>query len=137
MEDRYERIRFGCNPKLLKPFLLIIDEFADLSLQDKHWEFYDRICRLAQKSRSAKISIILATQRPGVDIVNGSIKANFPARIACRVASNVDSRVILDAPGAEHLLGKGDALLRDSERYLERFQVAYTTPEEVCRTFSV
>jgi S-DNA-T family DNA segregation ATPase FtsK/SpoIIIE len=90
---------------------------------------------LAQKCRAAKIHIILATQRPSVNVISGTIKANFPARIACRVASHVDSKVILDSSGAENLLGKGDAMLRDNTRFLERFQVAYTDANEVCSIF--
>lgn len=137
MEDRYNRIRSGCDPKTLKPILIVVDEFADLIMQDKGDLFYNKLCRLAQKCRAAKISIVLATQRPSVNIINGSIKANFPARIACRVASHVDSKVVLDTSGAEDLLGKGDALLRDNSRYMERFQVAYTNATEVCNMFGV
>jgi DNA segregation ATPase FtsK/SpoIIIE, S-DNA-T family len=135
MEDRYDKIRQGWNPHDLKPILLIVDEFADLIMQDKGDMFYERLCRLAQKSRAARISIILSTQRPSVNFVNGAIKANFPARIACKVASHVDSKVILDTVGAENLLGKGDALLRDNFRHMERFQVAYTDATEVCKYF--
>jgi len=119
----------------LKPILIIIDEFADLVMQDKGDMFFDRLCRLAQKCRAARMSIMIATQRPSVNIVNGAIKANFPARIACKVASHVDSKVILDTVGAENLLGKGDALLRDNSRNMERFQVAYTDATEVCQIF--
>ncbi len=137
MEYRYSILREGWDPKTLRPMVVIIDEFADLVVQDKEFQFYGLLCRLAQKCRSARIHIILATQRPTVDIVNGSIKANFPARIACRVASHVDSKVILDTSGAENLQGKGDALLRDNSRFMERFQVAYTTPQEVCSYFGV
>lgn len=135
MEERYNRMRAGQNPLTMKPMILIIDEFADLIMQDKSDEFYNSLCRLAQKCRAAKIHIILATQRPSVNIVNGAIKANFPARIACRVASHVDSKVILDSTGAENLLGKGDALIRDNFRSLERFQIAYTNATEVCSIF--
>jgi DNA segregation ATPase FtsK/SpoIIIE, S-DNA-T family len=135
MEDRYEKIRSGQDSKSMRPMVLIIDEFADLIMQDKNDQFYNALCRLAQKCRAARIHIILATQRPSVNIINGSIKANFPARIACRTASHVDSKVILDTSGAENLLGKGDALIRDNFRYLERFQVAYTTSQEVCKYF--
>lgn len=135
MEDRYNKIRAGWDPQNLKPILIIIDEFADLVMQDKANMFFDKLCRLAQKCRAAQISIILATQRPSVNIINGSIKANFPARIACRVASHVDSKVVLDSTGAENLLGKGDALLRDSLRHMERFQVAYTNATEVRKFF--
>jgi S-DNA-T family DNA segregation ATPase FtsK/SpoIIIE len=135
MDDRYNKIRSGCNPKMLQPILVIIDEFADLIMQDKEDQFFTKLCRLAQKCRAARISIVLAMQRPSVNIINGAIKANFPARIACRVASHVDSKVILDSVGAENLLGKGDVLLRDNFRHLERFQVAYTNAAEVCNYF--
>lgn len=137
MEDRYNKIRAGWDLRELKPILIIIDEFADLIMQDKGDMFFERLCRLAQKCRAARISIMIATQRPSVNIVNGAIKANFPARIACKVASHVDSKVILDTIGAENLLGKGDALLRDNFRNMERFQVAYTDATEVCKMFGV
>jgi S-DNA-T family DNA segregation ATPase FtsK/SpoIIIE len=135
MEYRYELMRLGQSSSDMKPLVLIVDEFADLVMQDKDDLFHDIICRLAQKCRAAKIYIILSTQRPSVNMVSGSIKANFPARIACRLPSHVDSKVILDAVGAENLLGKGDALLRDNFHYLDRFQIAYTTAEEVCKYF--
>ena len=135
MEYRYEAMRKGWSLDHVPYIVLIIDEFADLIMQDKDNQFYTKLCQLAQKCRAAKISIILATQRPSVNVIDGTIKANFPARIACRVASHVDSKVILDAVGAENLLGQGDALLRDNVRYLERFQVAYTDAQEVCKFF--
>lgn len=135
METRYELMRTGVSAETLKSIVIIIDEFADLIMQDKDDEFYSTLCRLAQKCRAAKINIILSTQRPSVNIINGTIKANFPARISCRVASHVDSKVILDASGAENLLGKGDALVRDNFRFLERFQIAHTSPEEICNYF--
>jgi S-DNA-T family DNA segregation ATPase FtsK/SpoIIIE len=135
MEFRYELIRVGASINSFKPMVIIIDEFADLIMQDKNDEFYNTLCRLAQKCRAAHIHIILATQRPSVNIINGTIKANFPARIACRVASHVDSKVILDSSGAENLLGNGDALIRDNFRMLDRFQIAYTDAKEVCSYF--
>jgi S-DNA-T family DNA segregation ATPase FtsK/SpoIIIE len=135
MNGRYELIRKGHDVANFDNILLIVDEFADLILQDQEDVFLTKLLTLAQKCRAAHIFIILATQRPTVNIVNGSIKANFPARIACKVASHTDSNVILDVSGAENLLGKGDALLRDNDRYLERFQVAYTTATEVCSYF--
>jgi S-DNA-T family DNA segregation ATPase FtsK/SpoIIIE len=135
MEERYKLIRMGYPADNLPYILLMIDEFADLIMQDKDDVFYNLLCRLAQKSRAAKISIILSTQRPSVNIINGTIKANFPARIACKTASHMDSKVILDCSGAENLLGQGDALIKDNTRYLERFQVAYTTAKEVCEYF--
>lgn len=132
MESRYSLIRAGHHVEKFPHVLLIIDEFADLIMQDKDNMFYNKLCRLAQKCRAARISIILSTQRPSVNIINGTIKANFPARIACKVASHVDSKVILDVSGAENLLGRGDALLCDNFRHMERFQVAHITPTEVC-----
>jgi S-DNA-T family DNA segregation ATPase FtsK/SpoIIIE len=135
MEFRYTRLRAGVPASSMKSMVIIVDEFADLISQDKGGEFYSALCRLAQKCRAAKIHIILATQRPSVNIINGTIKANFPARIACRVTSHVDSKVILDTIGAEHLVGKGDALVRDNMRFAERFQVAYTDAMEVCKYF--
>lgn len=136
MEERYTYLRENGDLIGFSPIVLIIDEFADLILQDKDNSFYTKLCRLAQKCRAAKIFIILATQRPSVNIINGTIKANFPARIACKVSSHIDSKVILDATGAENLLGQGDALLRNSTHYLDRFQIAYTNATEVCNIFA-
>lgn len=134
MEYRYELIRSKRN--VLMPYIvLIIDEFADLMMQDKNRVFYNKLCKLAQKCRAAKISIILATQRPSVDIIDGTIKANFPVRIACKTATQIDSRVVLDDIGAEALMGKGDALIKNNKSNLERFQVAYTTAEEVIKRY--
>jgi S-DNA-T family DNA segregation ATPase FtsK/SpoIIIE len=135
MEYRYELLRHGDSLNEMQDIVLIIDEFADLIMQDVDATFYKYLCTLAQKCRAAKIYIIIGTQRPSVNIINGTIKANFAARIACRVASHVDSKVILDASGAENLMGNGDALLRDNSRFSERFQVAYTDAEEVCSYF--
>ena len=136
MDSRYDFIRRGGSVNELPYAVLMIDEFADLIMQDKEDQFYTKLCRLAQKCRAAKISIILSTQRPSANIINGTIKANFPARIACKVASHVDSKVILDSVGAENLLGQGDALLRDNFRSMERFQVAYVTSDEISRAFA-
>jgi DNA segregation ATPase FtsK/SpoIIIE, S-DNA-T family len=135
MEKRYSMMRLGHLPQEFPYVVIVVDEFADLIMQDKEDQFFDKLCRLAQKSRAARICIVLATQRPSVNIINGAIKANFPARLACRVASHIDSKVVLDATGAENLLGKGDALIRDNLRFMERFQVAYTTAREVCQYF--
>lgn len=137
METRYGYLRAGKNIDKLPYLVVIIDEFADLIIQDEDKSLYRKITKLAQKCRAAKISIILSTQRPSADVINGVIKANFPARIACKVSSHVDSKVILDKPGAENLLGKGDALIRDNSRFMDRFQVAYTTSEEVVKHFGV
>jgi DNA segregation ATPase FtsK/SpoIIIE, S-DNA-T family len=135
MEFRYDLMSSDKPTSQFKPMVVIIDEFADLIIQDTGNVFYETLCRLAQKCRAARIHIILATQRPSVNIINGTIKANFPARIACRVSSHIDSKVILDASGAENLLGKGDALVRDNSRFMERFQIAYTNAVEVCSIF--
>jgi len=132
MEERYKYLRDGHPASYLINTVLIIDEFADLIVQDEEEKFYKILCKLAQKCRAAKIYIILATQRPSVDVIRGAIKANFPARISCRVATHVDSKVILDAVGAENLVGRGDALIRDNMRHLERFQIAYAHPAETC-----
>jgi S-DNA-T family DNA segregation ATPase FtsK/SpoIIIE len=127
MEDRYAQMRaHGWATKDFDPIVVIVDEFADLIMQDAGLVLMQTICRLAQKCRAANIYLVLATQRPSVDVITGSIKANFPARLCCRVASKIDSRIVLDANGAEKLLGNGDALITAGDYSMERFQVAWS-----------
>lgn len=112
------------------PYLVvIIDEFADLILTDKSVETQIQI--LAQKARAAGIHLILATQRPSVDVVSGSIKANFPSRIAFKTASRTDSQTIIDTTGAQDLIGRGDALYLAADGQLTRIHGAYISQEEI------
>jgi S-DNA-T family DNA segregation ATPase FtsK/SpoIIIE len=122
----------------IKPYLLIIvDELADLMLTAPS-EIEENITRLAQMSRAVGIHLILATQRPSVDVITGLIKANFPCRIAFQVASKTDSRTILDMNGAESLLGRGDMLfLPPGKGSPVRLHGAYISTDEVNRISSL
>jgi len=117
----------------LPRIVVIIDELADLMMTVGR-EIEESITRLAQKARAAGIHLILATQRPSVDVITGLIKANFPARVSFQVTSRTDSRTILDAIGAERLLGKGDMLfLPPGTARVQRLHGAFVSDEEVHR----
>jgi S-DNA-T family DNA segregation ATPase FtsK/SpoIIIE len=118
-------------PKKLPYIVVVVEEFADLMMQQGK-EVEASVARLAQKARAAGIHVILATQRPSVDVITGMIKANFPTRIAYRVAQKVDSRTILDQQGAEHLLGQGDMLVKmNGTNDVKRVQCPFVSEEEV------
>ena len=122
--------------KTLPFIVVIIDELADLMMVAGK-EVEESICRLAQMARAVGIHLILATQRPSVDVITGVIKANLPARIAFRVASRIDSRTILDANGAEQLLGKGDMLyLPPAASRPVRIHGPYISEQETARLAS-
>jgi S-DNA-T family DNA segregation ATPase FtsK/SpoIIIE len=145
MDDRYKlfnkaraRNVAAYNQKLLakgeKPLpyvVIVIDELADLMMVAPD-EVERAICRIAQMARATGIHLVIATQRPSVDVVTGLIKANFPARISFSVTSQVDSRVIIDGPGADKLLGRGDMLLMtpDSSK-LQRLQGCFVSDKEL------
>ncbi|GIV76889.1 MAG: hypothetical protein KatS3mg050_1283 [Litorilinea sp.] len=135
--DAYNKLARGRKRQAgLEPMpyiVLIIDELADLMMTAGE-DIERQICRLAQMARATGIHLILATQRPSTDVVTGLIKANFPSRIAFAVSSQVDSRVILDTPGAERLLGRGDMLLmRPDLAKLLRCQGCFVSDEEIAR----
>ena len=116
--------------EIMPYIVVVIDEYADLVTQSKLVE--QPVMRLAQKARAAGIHLILATQRPSVDILTGRIKTNFPARIAFRVSSRVDSQTIIDQPGANSLIGRGDMLFSEPCA-LTRVQCAFVDTPEVKR----
>lgn len=120
-------------PEKLPYIVIVVDEFADLMMQQGK-DVEAAVARLAQKARAAGMHVILATQRPSVDVITGMIKANFPTRIAFRVAQKVDSRTILDEQGAEHLLGRGDMLVKmNGATDTRRVQCPFVSEEEVQR----
>jgi DNA segregation ATPase FtsK/SpoIIIE, S-DNA-T family len=121
------------NLRSLPYILILIDELADLMMLERA-NVEECITRLAQMARAVGMHLVLATQRPSVDVITGLIKANFPSRISFRVATRVDSRTVLDSMGAEHLLGKGDMLfLPPGSSRLTRVHGAYVTEQETNR----
>jgi S-DNA-T family DNA segregation ATPase FtsK/SpoIIIE len=118
-------------PEAMPFIVIVVDEFADLMMQQGK-EVETAVARLAQKARAAGMHVILATQRPSVDVITGMIKANFPTRVAFRVAQKIDSRTILDEQGAEHLLGRGDMLIKlNGTNETKRVQCPWVSEEEV------
>ena len=132
--DAYNRLaRRRKKLDTLPRIVLVVDELADLMMTAPE-EIEKQLVRLAQMARATGIHLVLATQRPSTDVVTGLIKANFPSRIAFAVTSQVDSRVILDSPGAEKLLGQGDMLLmRPDKAKIQRVQGSYVTDSEIKR----
>jgi DNA segregation ATPase FtsK/SpoIIIE, S-DNA-T family len=120
-------------PGKLPYIVIVVDEFADLMMQQGK-DVEACVARLAQKARAAGLHVVLATQRPSVDVITGTIKANFPSRIAFRVSQRVDSRTILDEQGAELLLGRGDMLVKlNGSTDTVRAQCPFVSEEEVTR----
>jgi len=140
MNKRYKlmeknKIKISQNGEL-SPIVLMIDEFADLIVSDENKKLQLMLAELTQKSRAAGIHCVLSTQRPSSDVINGTIKANFPARISCKVSSAIDSRVVLDKKGAELLSGSGDSIINNYNYDFVRFQTAYTSTRLNCENLN-
>lgn len=145
MEDRYTRMaqagakhideynNIGHQNNHMPYIVIAIDELADLMISSRR-EVENRLVRISQMARAAGIHLIVATQRPSVDVVTGLIKVNIPVRISCKVSSKIDSRTILDESGAERLVGKGDMLILDgSSSGLQRVHGAYISSIEIMK----
>ncbi|MBR2137392.1 MAG: DUF87 domain-containing protein [Alphaproteobacteria bacterium] len=141
MNDRYEKFEKTMVRNISEyhekgynlPYIVcVIDEFADLIMFDKTVE--KQVLMLAQKARAAGIHLVIATQRPSVDVITGTIKANLPTRLSYKVASPADSMTILNTTGAEDLLGRGDSLLLEENGTLTRVLGAYMPNEEIMQT---
>jgi S-DNA-T family DNA segregation ATPase FtsK/SpoIIIE len=129
VKDYYERRRHDRDFERMPRLVIIVEEASDLLINGGP-EVEETILKLTQKSRAVGIHLILATQRPSADIIKGSIKANIPTRFAFKVPTLVDSQVVLDQPGAEKLLGRGDMLLSENGM-IRRLQGAYLSPQEI------
>jgi len=129
--DGYNRIRSAKGLDPLPKIVVVVDELADVMLASPD-EVERTLCRIAQMARATGIHLVIATQRPSVDVVTGLIKANFPSRISFAVTSQVDSRVVLDVPGAEKLLGRGDMLyMAPDVSELRRIQGCWVSEDEL------
>jgi S-DNA-T family DNA segregation ATPase FtsK/SpoIIIE len=129
----YNELMAGKGEKIMPYIVIVIDELADLMMVAPD-EVERTVTRIAQMARATGIHLVIATQRPSVDVVTGLIKANFPARVAFAVTSQVDSRVILDTPGAERLLGRGDMLyMAPDTSKLQRLQGVFVSDRELSR----
>lgn len=117
----------------MNPIVIIIDEFADIAMNDESGEFLSILAKIAQKSRAAGIFLVIATQRPSADVISGVIKANFSSRISCKTSSSVDSRIILGISGAEKLLGMGDAIIDNYCNSFNGFQIAYASYDNLTK----
>jgi S-DNA-T family DNA segregation ATPase FtsK/SpoIIIE len=136
ISERTPNPRWLDRPSVLEPMphvVVVIDELADLMMVARS-EVEDSIARIAQKARAVGIHLILATQRPSVDVVTGVIKANLPSRLSYRVRTKIDSRTILDSGGGEQLLGAGDALfLPNGASHPKRIHAPFLTEDETLR----
>lgn len=123
-------------PDIFDKLLVIIDEIGDLMTEDSSGEFQKLLIKLASKARASGIYLVIATQHPSVNVLTGVIKANFPARLACKVSSRTDSQVVMDLPGAENLAGRGDAIFKSPVQDLVRCQIAYASSKETVASFT-
>jgi S-DNA-T family DNA segregation ATPase FtsK/SpoIIIE len=130
--EKYKARDISNYKKYMPYIVLIIDEFADLMMASKK-EVQELVCKLAQKSRACGIHLIISTQRPSVNVITGIIKANFSARISCKVSASVDSRTILDRNGAETLTGKGDAIINCNQYSFKRFKGAFIDEKDIIK----